>query len=45
MVDGNAKLVTHHTPIPVSLHWQSDVNAGLDHDVSSGVFEPVSVGE
>ena len=45
MVDANAEPVAHHTPIPVPLHWQSDVKAGLDHDVSLGVLEPVPVGE
>ena len=33
MVDANAQPVTHHTPIPIPLHWQSDVKAGLDHGV------------
>ena len=45
MVDANAEPVAHHTPIPVPLHWQSDVKAGLDHDVSLGILEPVPVGE
>ena len=45
MVDANAEPVAHHTPIHVPLHWQSDVKAGLDHDVSLGVLEPVPVGE
>ena len=45
MVDANAKPVTHHTPIPVPLHWQPSVMAGLDHDVSVGTLEPVPLGE
>ena len=44
MVDANAEPVAHHTPIPVPIHWQSDVKAGLDHDVSMGILEPVPVG-
>ncbi|KAK2554065.1 hypothetical protein P5673_024411 [Acropora cervicornis] len=43
MADANAEPVTHHTPIPVPLHWESDVKAGLDHDVSLGVLELVPV--
>ena len=45
MVDPGAELVAHHTPIPVPLHWQEDVKAGLDQDVSLGVLEQVPVGE
>ena len=44
-VDANAEPVAHHTPIPIPLHWQSDVKAGLNHDVSAGALEPVPVGE
>ena len=45
MIDPEAEPVAHHTPVPVPLHWQEDVKAGLDHDVSLGVLEPVPVGE
>lgn len=45
MVDPSAEPVAHHTPIPVPLHRQEDVKAGLDQDVSLGVLEPVPVGE
>ena len=45
MVDPNAEPVAHHTPIPVPLHWQEEVKAGLDQDVALGVLEPVPVGE
>lgn len=45
MVDPGAEPVAHHTPIPVPIHWQEDVKAGLDQDVSLGVLEPVPVGE
>ena len=38
MVNPDAKPVAHHTPVPVPLHWQADVKAGLDHDVSLGVI-------
>ena len=44
MVDPNAEPVANHTPIPVPLHWQDDVKAGLDQDVSLGVLVPVPVG-
>ena len=45
MVDPGAEPVVHHTPIPVPLHWQEDVKAGLDQDVSLGMLEQVPVGE
>ena len=45
MVDPDAKPVAHHTPIPVPLHWQETVKAGLDQDVALGILEPVPVGE
>ena len=45
VVDANAEPVAHHTPIPVPLHWQSNEKAGLYHDVSLSVLEPVPVGE
>ena len=45
MVDPNTGPIAHHTPVPVPLHWQEDVKAGFDPDVSLGVLEPVPVGE
>ncbi|CAB4000845.1 Hypothetical predicted protein [Paramuricea clavata] len=33
MIYPNAEPKAHHTPIPVPLHWQSDVETGLDQDV------------
>ena len=45
MVDSNATLVAHHTPVPVPLHWQEEVKAGLDQDVTLGVIEPVPIGD
>ena len=45
MIDPDAKPVAHHTPVPVPIHWQEDVKAGLDRDVRLGVLEPVPVGE
>lgn len=45
MIDPEAKPVAHHTPVPVPLHWQDAVKAGLDQDVRLGVIEPVPVGE
>ena len=44
MVEPDARPVAHHTPIPVPVHWQDDVKAGLDRDVRLGVIEPVPVG-
>lgn len=44
MVDPDAHPVAYHTPIPVPIHWQDDVKAGLDQDVRLGVIEPVPVG-
>ena len=41
MVDPTEEPVAHHTPVLVSLHWQTEVKAGLDQDVSLGVLEPV----
>ena len=45
MVDPLATPVAHHTSVPVPLHWQDTVKAGLDQDVKLGVIEPVPVGE
>ena len=45
LVNPDAEPVAHHTPIPVPLHWQEEVKAGLDQDVPLGVLEPVPVGE
>ena len=42
--DPSAKPVAHHNPIPVSLHWQEEVKAGLDRDVRLGVLERVPIG-
>lgn len=44
MVDPNAEPVAYHTPIPVPVHAQDEVKAGLDQDVRLGVIEPVPVG-
>ena len=45
MIDPNATPTAHHSPIPVPLHWQDEVRAGLDRDVRLGVLEPVPIGE
>ena len=45
MIDPDAEPKAYHTPIPVPLHWQSAVKAGLDQDVALGVLEPVPIGE
>jgi hypothetical protein len=44
MIDPETKRVAHHSPIPIPIHWQDEVKAGLDRDVSLGVIEPVPVG-
>ena len=44
MVVPDARPVAHHTPIPVPVHWQEAVKAGLDMDVRLGVLEPVPIG-
>ncbi|XP_061178429.1 uncharacterized protein LOC133187074 [Saccostrea echinata] len=45
MVEPGATPVAHHTPVPVPIHWQEEVKAGLDQDVQLGVIEPVPIGE
>ena len=45
MIDPDAEPKAYYTPIPVPLHWQAAVKAGLDQDVALGVLEPVPVGE
>ena len=45
MINADANPVTYHIPIPVPLHWQEEVKAGLDRDVALGVLEPVPIGE
>ncbi|GFN96753.1 enzymatic polyprotein [Plakobranchus ocellatus] len=44
IIDDDATPVAHHTPIPVPIHWQEQVKAGLDQDVRLDVFEPVPIG-
>ena len=44
MISSDAKPVAYHAPIPVPVHWQEQVKAGLDQDVQLGVIEPVPVG-
>ena len=45
MIDPDTVPVAHHTPVPIPLHWQEEVKAGLDQDVVLGVIEPVPVGD
>ena len=42
MLDEDATPVAHHTPIPVAIHWQDEVKAGLDQDVRLGVLEKIT---
>ena len=44
IIDPDADPVAFHTPIPIPLHWQDEVKAGLDQDVRLGVLEPVPIG-
>ena len=44
MLDEDATPIAHHTPVPVAIHWQDEVKAGLDQDVRLGVLEEVPVG-
>ena len=45
MIDKDATPVARHSPIPVAVHWQDEVKAGLDADVCLGVLEKVPVGD
>ena len=45
MIDPKATPTAYHSPIPIPIHWQDSVKAGLDRDVRLGVLEPVPVGE
>ena len=44
MIDPDATPYARHKPIPLPVHWQEDVYAGLEQDVRLGVLEPVPVG-
>ena len=43
-IDPTATPKPCHTPIPVPVHWQDEVKAGLDRDVRLGVLEKVPLG-
>jgi len=45
MIKPEAISKAHHTPIPVPLHWQDEIKAGLDEDACLGVIEPVEIGK
>ena len=46
MIDHMTKPTAYHyLLIPVPIHWQDDVEAGLDRDMRLGVLEPVPVNE
>ena len=45
MIDPNAEPIAHHSPIPIPIHWQEEVKAGLDRDVRLVVIEQVPIGE
>ena len=44
MIDPTATPVAKHKPIPIPIHWQKEVYAGLEQDCRLGVIEPVPVG-
>ena len=44
MLDEDATPVTHHTPIPVAIHWQYDDKASLDKDVRLVMLEEAPIG-
>ena len=44
-VDEDATPVAIHTPRQVPLHWQADVQRGLDRDCELGVLEKVPVND
>ena len=33
MIDPKTELSAYHSPVPVPIHWQEDVKAGLVRDV------------
>ena len=43
-IEDGAKPVAAHSPIPIPLHWQKEVKAGLDRDEAIGVIEKVPSG-
>ena len=43
-IDPTATPNSFHTPIPVPIHWQDEVKAGLDRDFCRGVLEKVPLG-
>ena len=43
-IDHAAIPYAQHKPIPIPIHWQDDVYAGLEQDCRLGVIEPVPVG-
>ena len=43
-IKDGVKPVAAHTPIPIPLHWQKQVKAGLDRDEAIGVIEKVPSG-
>ena len=44
MIDPNAVPFAIHKPIPIPVHWQEDVYAGLKQDERLGVIETVPIG-
>lgn len=45
MVATDAKPVARHSPVPFPIHWQEEVEAGLDQDVRLGDIEHLPIGE
>ena len=44
MIDPNATPFAIHKPIPIPIHWQEDIYAGLKQDERLGVIEAVPIG-
>ena len=45
IISTDAKPIAHHTPVPVPVHWQEEVKAGLDRDVRLDALDTVPIGE
>ena len=45
LMSTDATPVAPHSPMPVPMHWQEQVKADIERDVSLGVLEPVPDGE
>ena len=44
ILDEDATPVAQHTPIPVAIHWQDEMIAGVDQFIRLGVLDYVPIG-